>query len=689
MRLALADVPKRFSRRDGVVGVSPRLLRPRAARGALATLIGLYEASLGLAHAGFPADRPAQIVGDVRMARCLAACLGDWYEWSGAPWPQPATRDEAAALALHGIDGPGALRLTLYDYVNTTHGGFLSAATRETALDAFAASLGLARATLDALLTQDDPRAACLTRLSDAAPTANELVNRYNQQAVESLLASASEVIWRIEPHDGASLGATVKRVCFLARQMGVSYEVSFDDAGQRDALLVAERGGLYAVPTTLERARLPVIITLHGPREVMGAANQYGDRLARLCRALLGYRRDIPAEAALGDVEGLSGVATIYLHSRPCQFTLDEGLARLLRAESAAGEDTARQNLRDAVAFDSTLERRLHADFAALERAGETAGWRLEREPEPVILGHTILVPDFALTRENRRVYLEVAGYWRPEYRARKARKLALLRGAVALIVAAPEEARAEFNGLDTSYPFLWYRGEVISAPALVAAIERAYDDFPDRLATLDLPRLLAEVERRGCIPPAEATAALRAYTRAEVARAAQALSSYAASQSNPAPEWLDDLGLCAPALLDRLAAKAHASVEDAGGRLAVSALAALLAEGQEPLSEAAAETLARRGSLSIERASLFAAEAVAPGHAALQPPDPGGQPTPAARDILRKPQPRKAAPRTHSGAGWSAETLFPTESPSAGDGPEPDATPPPSPGDARHHSR
>ena len=492
MRLALADIPKRFTRRDGMVSVAPRLLRPREASDALATLIGLYESSLGLTRADFPDDRPAQIAGDVRMARCLTSCLSDWYQWASPSWPQPATPGEAAALALHALTAPA--RCGSRSTITSTPRMAASCPQQRASLRSTPSppGLGLTRATLDALLAQDDLRAARLTRLSDAAPAPAELAARYNQCAVEGLLASASDVTWRIEPRDGASLGATVKRVCFLARRMGVSYEVAFDDARQPEARLVAERGGLYAVPTTLERARQPVVITLHGPREMMGGVNQYGDRLARLCRALLGYRRDIPAEAALGDVAALSGMATIHIHGRPCLFALDERLARLLRVGATRDEDAARQDATDTVAFDSSLERRLHADFAALERAGETAGWRLEREPEPVILGDTILVPDFALTRENRRVYLEVAGYWRPDYRARKARKLATLRGAVALIVAAPEDARAEFAGLDASYPFLWYRDDAISAPAIVTAIERAYDDFPDRLAALDLPRLL-----------------------------------------------------------------------------------------------------------------------------------------------------------------------------------------------------
>ena len=666
MRLALADVPKRFSRRDGPVTVAPRLLRLRDAGESLAALIGLYESSLGLTRADFPEDRPAQIVGDVRLARCLNACLLDWYAWAGAPWPQPAAQDEAESLARLGIDGASGLRLALYRQVNATHGGFVTTRQRDSILDEFAVASGLTRATLDALLNQDDPRAAHLTRQSETPPTAATLAARYNQRATETLLMNASEISWRLEPREGARLGETVKRVCFLARRMGVNYEVTLEDDRSAPDLLVAERRGAYTAPTPLERARLPVLISLQGPREMVGAANQYGDRLARLCRALLGYRREHPTEAALGDLDTLTGVASLHLHGRPCLFNLDERLARTLRAGEAS--DAAP----DSVAFDSSLEQRLHADFGALERAGETAGWRLEREPEPLLLGETILVPDFALTRESRRVYLEVAGYWRPEYRLRKARKLTALAGAVALIVAAPEAARAEFAGLDASYPFVWYRAERINAPAIVATLQRAYDDFPARLAALDLHALLNEVERRGAITPTEGSAALHTYTRAEQAQALAALAEYAASQGAPAPEWLDGAGLCAAPLLDRLAARARSAVERAGGRLALSALGAQVSEKGAELTEAAIEALAMRAGLRVERASLFAAEVVAPDMATPAPDsqtaEPGAQPESVARDPRKRSQPRKAAPRRHSGAGWSARDLF-TDGSTSGD--------------------
>lgn len=677
MRMALADVPKSFSRRDGRVYLTPRLLRPRDLRDELTTLIALYEASLGQRRADFPEDRPAEVIGDFRLARSLTICLTDWYSWQGGGWPGVAREAEAATLAERGVTSPTTLRLALYDYAQTACGGYLPTAQRGARLDEFAASLGIARATLDALLRLDDAREERLARVAAAPPDAAALAARYNQRAVEALLASASQVEWRVPPEaaegSGGGLGAVVKRVCFLARRMGVNYEVAFEhgfpDLAPAPLARVAERPAAYAqpAPSSLAQAGLPVVITLYGPQEVMGAANQYGERLARLSRALLGYRR---ADGGAGTLRGaLSGWATIYLRGKPFTFTLDDRLLRLLRSEPLAEEPLALEG--DTLAFDSQLERRLYEDFTALERAGEAAGWRLEREPEPLLFGESILVPDFALTRDQRRVYLEVAGYWRPGYRERKARKLLALDGAIALVVAAPEESRGVFGALERRYPFLWYQQETISAPALLATLLLAYNDFPERLAALDLAALLAEVERRGHIAPTEAQAALHAFTRAEVAAAVAALAQRAGEERLPAPEWVEGLGLCAPAWLDALAEQARALVAAADGRMPLAALGAALRDAgalAESLAEAPLEALSRRAGLLVSRASLFAAEALTPERAevdaalAASSPEQAGA-APRLQPVSRRAQPRKGMRRTSSGVAWSAPAMFPSE--------------------------
>ncbi|HKS70880.1 MAG TPA: hypothetical protein VJQ45_10690, partial [Ktedonobacterales bacterium] len=142
MRLALADVKKAITRRAGDVYVAPRLLRPREHTRALAALIALHEEHAGRTRAAFPSDRPAELIGDYRLARCLMTSLGEWYAWESPVWPGPASPAEAEALAAAGIASPVDLRLALYDAANASGRGYLPSAERPAALDAFAASVG-------------------------------------------------------------------------------------------------------------------------------------------------------------------------------------------------------------------------------------------------------------------------------------------------------------------------------------------------------------------------------------------------------------------------------------------------------------------------------------------------------------------------------------------------------------------
>lgn len=75
--------------------------------------------------------------------------------------------------------------------------------------------------------------------------------------------------------------------------------------------------------------------------------------------------------------------------------------------------------------AFDSRLE----ADFAAefQEKFGDARGpWQLTREDEVLLLGDTVMIPDFAVThkKDGRRALIELVGYWHPDYLARKVAK-------------------------------------------------------------------------------------------------------------------------------------------------------------------------------------------------------------------------------------------------------------------------
>ena len=76
---------------------------------------------------------------------------------------------------------------------------------------------------------------------------------------------------------------------------------------------------------------------------------------------------------------------------------------------------------------FDSRLE----ADFAgafATKMGTKRGHWLLSRESDILLLGDTVMIPDFVLTDERdeqRKVLVELVGFWHPEYLRRKVEKV------------------------------------------------------------------------------------------------------------------------------------------------------------------------------------------------------------------------------------------------------------------------
>ncbi|HEV2583480.1 MAG TPA: DUF790 family protein, partial [Ktedonobacteraceae bacterium] len=283
MRFSLQDIPKRVQRRGGELTVTLHFLRRGEARDEIARLIAYHEQMLGQPQRAFSIDDARTLVGDYRLAHCLLAALSAWYSWRSPGWDDVIGRMGGdagiGALAETGITSPVQLRLALFDYVNARHAGFLDAHNRLSALEQFAASYGLAVADLEYLLLVDTDEEAVLVRDgSERPPSPDEVAALYNQWVFEAAMFNASEAHFVIDcaaflaaskEHTASStpagIGSVVKRLCFFARKLGVYYDLVYEGANL-------------------------LHLTLYGPQDMTGAPQQYGARLARLCRLLLGY---------------------------------------------------------------------------------------------------------------------------------------------------------------------------------------------------------------------------------------------------------------------------------------------------------------------------------------------------------------------------------------------------------------
>ena len=532
MRFSLQDVKRQVRRRDGELALTLHFLRAGELREEIARLVAYHEQRCGQPRKSFAQDEARALGGDYRLAGCLLATLSAWYVWQQPAWDEAVGvlgEQTRAALDEAGVRSPVALRLALFDYVNAQYAGFVDASERPGAMEAFAARYGLDVARLDALLALDSEEATVLARVSAEPPAADAVAGLYNQWVFEAALFNASEVRFTIDSvafldaqratTTGAltGLGAVVKRLCFLARKLGVYYDLAYEEV-------------VAGAPTTL------LHLTLYGPQEMTGSPQQYGQRLARLCRLLLGYgaqsgstgsRRQ--ASAALSKALRHAD-ASVYLFQQPYHFSMDAGLLALLPVPE--GERTTGRVAESAGIYDSGIEQAFAEAFAALERAQGTDGWRLEREPEPLLLppgsgksSAGIVIPDFALTRGPRRIYVEILGFWTPAYRERKLQKLQELRGRADMVLALPVEAHQFFAVLAADYPLIEYRGQ-LSASDVLRIMQARYDDFAQRLAELNVERVRAAVRAARFVPERACYELLGCYRRAELAQAAARVS-------------------------------------------------------------------------------------------------------------------------------------------------------------------
>ena len=80
---------------------------------------------------------------------------------------------------------------------------------------------------------------------------------------------------------------------------------------------------------------------------------------------------------------------------------------------------------------FDSEVEQQFYRDFKALN-----LGWEIVREPDVVKSGNYVVIPDFGFYKEGLKHYLEIVGFWTPEYLKKKISKLKDAKAAITVAV-------------------------------------------------------------------------------------------------------------------------------------------------------------------------------------------------------------------------------------------------------------
>jgi predicted nuclease of restriction endonuclease-like RecB superfamily len=113
---------------------------------------------------------------------------------------------------------------------------------------------------------------------------------------------------------------------------------------------------------------------------------------------------------------------------------------------------------------YDSSVEEDFTKRFQALN-----SNWQLKREPEPVLAGHHVIIPDFSFERDGIKLYMEVVGFWTTEYLSRKIQKLKKTNEPI-LVVVDENLACERLTKLENKHTLnlIYYRNKIPLSPIL-----------------------------------------------------------------------------------------------------------------------------------------------------------------------------------------------------------------------------
>lgn len=252
---------------------------------------------------------------------------------------------------------------------------------------------------------------------------ANDLIGWYNLSLMQTLLFNCTKFEFYV--HGGMNW----KRVLRDVKRLGLMYYLEQNAEGSE------------------------LVCSLDGPLSLFKLTDRYGTSIAKLLPSIVSsVKWHVHAWIVRRTMSG----------KKVFEFEMSDANAPYLNLGNQYQYTEQKENT-DRI-YDSTVEERFARKF---EQFG--TGWKLVREPDPIIADGKALIPDFALEKYDRRVYLEIVGFWTKEYLERKLHKLiASAAKKIDVLVAVNEELACSKISSLPKEKVIFYKNEVPIKPVI-----------------------------------------------------------------------------------------------------------------------------------------------------------------------------------------------------------------------------
>ena len=294
------------------------------------------------------------------------------------------------------------------------HGFPTTPNARRSILHRSASELGITIETLENTLYSDLANELILKDIEPVTP--QSLLRRYNLSLTQTLFFYSTELIFTVT--------GNWQRIFRQIKLLGLIYTLQKKDKGYE--------------------------IKVNGPTSLFKLSRRYGTSLAKLLPTIF-------------KSQDWSVKAKIFRRKR-------EGRLLNLDLDSHKhGKYFESVEIPEEEVYDSLVEQ----DFAKRFNLLDT-GWTLTREPNPLPVGRHVMLPDFLFKKDCLTIYLEIVGFWTPQYLQNKIKKLRLVKNIDLIVAVDKNLACQKLEKLRAKLRIIYYHRKVPLKPVLLYLQEK-----------------------------------------------------------------------------------------------------------------------------------------------------------------------------------------------------------------------
>ena len=447
MRISLSEFDFKITGTGSKAVFNPLYLQIEESK-KVQTFIDFLEENLGKVKSDIPFEILWSLFPSEKIAKSLLVSASRYYSFFSQTTvdifgeTKRETRDSksediasflsssgAERIVLHDLT-PAQIRARIFEIVNRDTKGFVTLSERDEIIKLLKRELAIPRNNFDSLMFLDIESEKILQK-NESVET-HRLISYFNLDTIETTLCFSISFNILLKKLPGY-LG---KNLIFISKRNYVFTDISLDEDG-------------YS-------------ISIEQPLELFREKGGWGKNIANVAMYVI--------RSSLRDKIGFQLQAIVKPRNRKALYFLRSDNLPLLPTFKVDDEDSFKPEI------DSKVEEKFLRTWKNFH------GWKAIPEPEAIIIGKKMYVPDFLLERSGKSIFLEIVGFYTLKYIQKKKNQMKeLAKQELPIIYLVDEELKTHFTDV-RDVNILYYSSAQIPNNILLKLLEENFSDFEER---------------------------------------------------------------------------------------------------------------------------------------------------------------------------------------------------------------